>query len=429
MTGLSLPPVRAELGKTQLPELGGMLPVRQHFYGGVVDDIDAIIASGIKRLVPDDLQGKQIAITAGSRGITGIAEVLRSMVAVLERYGAQPFVVPAMGSHGGATGEGQVSVLAKIGITEKYLGAPIRSSMEVISLGSTEHGLEVFCDKLAYQSDGIIVCNRIKPHNVFKADYESGLVKMLVIGLGKHKGAIAAHYQGFDKFFEVLPAAAELSLAKTPVLGGIGLIENAYGQMAAVEVLAPDEFLGREPELLREAKRIMGRLLMDTIDILIIDEIGKDISGGGLDANVTGRSPWGLPGFTAPPIQRIIVRDLSMATNGNGIGIGLADLTTRRCVEKIDLPTTYTNALTAHSLLSPKIPVIVEDDREALTVALHTLRGGVPDSPRIVRITNTKDLEMIWMSECYREHIEQNQGLEVAGQLKPLGFDDSGTLI
>jgi hypothetical protein len=252
---------------------------------------------------------------------------------------------------------------------------------------------------------------------------------MLVIGLGKHKGAIAAHNQGFDRFHEILPAAAQLSLAKAPVLGGIGLIENAYGKLAAVEVLAPDDFLGREPGLLSEAKRIMGRLLMDEIDILIVDAIGKDISGGGLDANVTGRSPWGLPGFSAPPIQRIIVRDLTEATGGNGIGIGLADFTTRRCVEKIDLPTTYTNALTAHSLLSPKLPVIIENDREAIDVALRTLRGGIPALPKIVRVRNTKDLEMIWMSQSYRDHIEGNAGLEIVGQPEQFRFDDSGTLV
>ncbi len=334
-----------------------------------------------------------------------------------------------MGSHGGATAEGQVSVLDSLGITESSLGAPIRSSMDVVPLGTTGDGVDVFCDKLAYQADGIVVCNRIKVHPVFKADYESGIVKMLVIGLGKHKGAVAAHHHGFHRFAEIMPRAAALVLGRVPVLCGIGVIENAYGGLAAIEVLAPDAILSREPELLKEAKRIMGRLLMPEIDILIVDEIGKDISGGGLDANVTGRSAWGLPGFVAPPIQRIIVRDLSKATHGNAIGIGLADLTTRRCVEKIDLTITYTNALTAHSLLSPKIPVITENDREALHTALRILSGGVPAAPKIVRIVNTKDLETIWMSETYREVFEQNPSLEVTGSPRAIRFSEDGSLI
>ena len=426
---LSFPHVRIALDDQQTLGKLDMLPVRQCFQDAVIDAVDPILEAGIRRLAPGDLRGKKIAVTAGSRGIKGIGQTLRSIVRLLQQNGAEPFIVPAMGSHGGATDAGQVGVLEKLGQTEAYLGAPIRSSMDVVSLGTTSHGLKVFCDKLAYNSDGIIVCNRIKPHNVFKADYESGLVKMLVIGLGKHEGAIAAHNFGFDRFHELLPAAAELSLAKAPVLAGIGLVENAYGGLAGVHFLTPGEFLSKEPELLRESKRIMGRLLLDKIDILVVDEIGKDISGGGLDANVTGRSPWGLPGFTAPPIQRIIVRDLTQATNGNGIGIGLADFTTRRCAEKIDLDTTYTNALTAHSLLSPKIPVIVENDREALAMALRTLRGGVPESPRIVRIKNTKELESIWVSEGYREYIGENPDLEISGQPQPLAFDTAGMLI
>ncbi len=426
---LSLPPIGTIFGESALAELPLMYPVRQSFPDEEVADTTSALEDGLNRITGFSFKGKTIAVTAGSRGIKGIGDVLRQTVGLLRKRGAEVFVIPAMGSHGGGTPEGQKDVLTKLGLTEAFLDAPIHSSMDVVSLGTTTNGLEVFCDVHAYHADGIVICNRIKAHNVFKADYESGLIKMLVIGLGKHRGAIAAHNQGFDRFHEILPAAAELSLVKAPVIAGIGMIENAYGKMAALEVLKPEEFLDREPALLRRAKQIMGRLLMDEIDVLIIDEIGKDISGGGLDANVTGRSPLGLPGFSALPIDRIMVRDLSEATDGNATGIGMADFTTRHCVEKIDLVTTYTNSLTAQSLLSPKIPVIAENDKEALIYALHTLRGGLKQQPRIVRIKNTKDLEQIWMSQSYTDHIEQNSTLDILGDPIRLKFNDSGGLV
>lgn len=426
---LSFSSVKANLPDDQLPDLPDMFPVRQHFPSDKIEGLENILEKGFADLQETDLRGQRIAVTAGSRGIKGIADILRQTVAVLKARGADPFLIPAMGSHGGATGEGQTAVLERLGIDEATVGAPIHSSMAVVHLGRTEHGLDVYCDNSAYTADGIVVCNRIKVHPVFKSDYESGIVKMMVIGLGKHKGAVAAHQQGFDRFGEVMPAAARLCLTQAPILCGVGIVENAYGELASVEVLRPEDILAREAELLQQAKRIMGRLLMDEIDILIVDKIGKDISGGGLDANITGRSAWGLPGFTAPPIQRIIVRDLTESTHGNAIGIGLADFTTRHCAEKIDLSTTYTNAITAHSLLSPKIPVITECDRDALVAALRTLRGGVPAAPRIVRILNTKDLETVWMSDTYTDFLGQSSDIEIVGRAEPLRFNDSGDLI
>ncbi len=429
MIALTLPPTGTIFAESRRADLPLMYPVRQSFPNDQVADAAATLEDGLNRISGFSFNGKTIAVTAGSRGIKRLGEVLRQTVSLLRKRGAEVFVVPAMGSHGGATAEGQKEVLAKLGLTEAFLDAPIYSSMDVVSLGTTGNGLEVFCDVHAYHADGIVVCNRIKAHNVYKADYESGLIKMLVIGLGKHRGAIAAHNLGFDRFYEILPAAAELSLAEAPVIAGIGIIENAYGGMAALEVLKPEEFLDKEPALLRRAKQIMGRLLMDEIDVLIIDEIGKDISGGGLDANVTGRSPVGLPGFSALPIGRIVVRDLSDATGGNATGIGMADFTTRRCLEKIDLAATYTNTLTAQSLLSPKIPVIAENDEEALAYALHTIRGGLKEQPKIVRIKNTKELEQIWMSETYAAHIERNPVLDIVGDPLRLGFAESGELL
>ena len=410
------------------PHFPRMLPVRQSFPRGTVVDIESTVRSGFSGLGNNSLAGKRIAITAGSRGIKGLASILRATVMELKSRQAEPFIVPAMGSHGGATAEGQVKVLESLGITEALIGAPICSSMEVVALGTTKHDLEVFCDKLAYQADGVVVINRIKPHTTFKGDYESGIVKMLVIGLGKHRGAVEAHNLGFDRFHEILPAAAELVLAKTSVLCGISLIEDAYSDLAGVEVIPAHQIMRREIDLLEEAKRVMGRLLLDKVDILIVDEMGKDISGTGLDSNVTGRSSWGLPGFVAPPIQRIIVRDLTPATKGNATGIGLADFITRTCAEKIDQTITYTNAITSHALLSAKIPIVAENDQQALKAALVTLKHGTQSDPLIVRIKNTKELETIWLSETYQEFIEKNSNLEVIGAAKAVSFDRNGSL-
>ena len=425
---LKFPPLEPTLPESNSLNLPGMLPVRQFFPRDAEVDIATTVHAGFSHLQRDNLEGKSIAITAGSRGIKGLVKVLQAIVTELKARKAKPFIVPAMGSHGGATAEGQQRVLESIGISEAAIGAPIRSSMEVVPLGDTEHGLSVFCDKLASQADGIVLCNRIKAHTTFKGDYESGLAKMLVIGLGKHQGALEAHNLGFDRFHEILPAAAQLLLAKTSILCGIGLIENAYNELARVEVLPAERIMRRETELLKEAKRVMGRLLVDEIDLLVVDEIGKDISGTGLDSNVTGRSSWGLPGFEAPPIQRIIVRDLTPATKGNALGIGLADFTTRKCAEKIDPNSTYTNAITAHVMPSAKIPIVAENDEQAFKAALATLRHGITNTPLIVRIKNTKELETIWLSETYRGFIERNKNLEILGDPKAIGFSPDGSL-
>ena len=413
-------------GSFDLPE---MIPVKQRFTTDRVDDVEAALRDGIAGLGDLDLHGKKIAITAGSRGIKDIFAVLRTTVEALKARGAKPFLIPAMGSHGGATADGQLSVLKKIGITEDAVGAPIHASMDVVELGVTAHGLTVYCDKLAYEADGIVVCNRIKVHPVFKADYESGVAKMMVIGLGKHKGAVAAHQLGFDRFHEIIPEAAALTVAKAPILFGIGLVDNAFGKLASVSVMRPEEIVSREPELLRYAKEITGRLLMSAIDVLIVDFIGKDISGGGMDANVTGRSALGLPGFVAPPIQRIIIRDLTPATAGSAIGIGLADFTTRRCAEKIDLAVTYTNAMTALALQSPKIPLIAETDFDALGLALRACPGIDPAHARIVQIKNTKDLNEIWMSTAYKDEIDAHPDLDAMGPPRAFAFDADGTQI
>jgi lactate racemase-like protein len=422
----NIAPTIADGLQVDLPQ---MMPVRQLFANDHVPDIEEAVRQEMLRFSGLDLHQKKIAITAGSRGIKGMVEVLRAVASELGNLGAEPFLVPAMGSHGGGTAEGQIAVLEKLGITEATVGAPIRSSMDVVELGAIPGGTKVHCDKLAFESDGIVVCNRIKAHTAYKGENESGLVKMMVIGLGKHKGATAFHRLGFDHFHHAIPAAGDVFLANAPVLFGVGLVENAYGKAAAIEGIEPDRILERDRELLRHAKAIMGRLLVPDIDVLIVDEIGKDISGGGMDSNVTGRSTWGLPGFDAPPIQRISVRDLTKATAGSAMGLGMADFTTKRCAGKIDLAVTYTNALTALALLPPKIPMIVEDDRYALAFALRTVRTAGPGGARIVHIKNTKDLEDIWVSEAYLPDLSGRDDVLVRGDPQPIRFDQAGDLI
>ena len=407
-----------------------MVPVRQRFPQDRVEDVERAVLQQLEPFAELDLAGKEIAVTAGSRGIKGMAEVLRAIVIQLREWGAVPFLVPAMGSHGGATAEGQIAVLKKLGITEAETGAPIRSSMEVVDLGMTAQGAPIHCDKLAFQSGGIVVCNRIKAHTSFRSDQESGLVKMMLIGLGKHKGATDFHAIGFERFDAVLSEAGRLFLEKAPVLFGVGLVENAYGQVAAIEAAAPEDLIDRERECLRYAKTIMGRILVPEIDVLIVDEIGKDISGAGMDPNITGRSAYGLPGFDlASRIQRIIVRGLTKATAGSAMGIGTADFTTRRCVEQIDLAVTYTNAVTARIPAAPKIPMIAENDRSALVMALKTAR--IPSSPeaKIVQIRNTKDLEDIWVSEACLAGLAHSDSLPVRGKPQPFRFDEAGELL
>ncbi|MBL6929721.1 MAG: DUF2088 domain-containing protein [Rhodospirillales bacterium] len=409
-------------------DLPPMMPVRQGFPGEYVADIEAAVREQLARFSRLDLQGKQIAITAGSRGIKVMVEVLRAIVAELRTMGAEPFLVPAMGSHGSGTAPGQIAVLEKLGVTEAAIGAPVRSSMDVVELGTIENGTRVYCDKLAFQSDGIVVCNRIKAHTAFTGDYESGLVKMMVIGLGKHTGATALHQLGFDHFEHAIPAAGEVVLANAPILFGVGVVENAYGKMAAIEGIAPDRIMERERDLLVYSKAIMGRIQLDDIDVLIVDEIGKDVSGGGMDPNVTGRSALGLAIADTPSIQRIIVRDLTEATAGSSMGLGMADFTTKRCVEKINLAVTYTNALTALVLLPPKIPMICESDQAALAFALRTARIQHADGARIVRIKNTKDLEEIWVSEAYRTDLAGRDDMRVLEDAQPMRFDDAGNI-
>jgi len=407
-----------------------LLAVDQAFQCEVIDDIAASIEKELDKVPASAIIGKTIAITVGSRGIDGLVEIINTLVAQLKKRGGYPFIVPSMGSHGGATAAGQIKVLAGYGITEASTGAKIKASMDVVEVGQLEDGTPLFIDRIASEADAIIIANKIKPHADFKANYESGLVKMLCIGLGKHKGAVTLHRHGFDRFHEVLPKAADVLIERLPILFGLAILENAFDKLMVLEVILPESILTREKELLEVAKASIGRLLFSQIDLLIVDEIGKNISGEGMDPNVTGRPGSGLPGFSdAPNIQKIVVLDVTAESHGNGVGIGLADLSTRRVLEKLDLGAIYTNAITATILNPAKLPVIMNNDREAIAVALKTCNRMSPQTARIVRIKNTLELHRIWVSPALLEEVNQHGKMSAVGVEKNFVFDATGRLL
>jgi hypothetical protein len=409
-----------------------MVPIRQKFPGPEIKDIGA----EIKRLFSQDgrmkkiKKGSRIAVTAGSRGIHSIDRIIHALVRELQALGAQPFIVPAMGSHGGATAEGQRKVLAEYQITEETMGVPVQSSMEVEKIGQLGNGVPVYLDKIALSSDGIVVVNRVKPHTAFKADYESGLLKMLAIGLGKHKGATAFHTCGMDMFGDLLPQLGKVVLDNAPVLFGLGIIENAYDHPARFEIVWKEDMIRREKDLLAEAKGLMPRLLLDNLHLLIVQEIGKEISGSGMDPNITGRSA--SPHFHKPDAlktEKIVVLSLTPASKGNACGIGTADITTKRFVDSINSDYTYVNAITSGILATARIPITMPSDREAIQLALKTCYRVQHPETRIVWIKNTLSLEKLFASEPLLPEIRRNSQIEILGELRPMPFDEKGSLV
>lgn len=425
---------RIKLGMSEPIPLPRMVPVRQKFESKRIrpDEIDGIVAAQFERPEIDAKikPGMRIAVGVGSRGIENIARIVRATVHELKKRGAVPFLVPAMGSHGGATAEGQIKVLAEYGVTEEYVGATIRSSMETVHLGDVPDGVEVHFDKTAYEkADGILVVARIKPHTDFKASIESGILKMLGIGLGKHKGASCLHKFGFDRFGTLLPAVGRFIMERVPILGGVAILEDAYHSTAAIEIVPREQLPAREEELLTEAKRLMPRFWLDEIDVLIVDQIGKNISGSGMDPNVIGRSGTNRSFGDGPAVSRILVRGLTPETKGSAVGIGLAEFTTKRVVEQIDFAPMYTNVITAMEVSGGKLPVILENDREAVTVAIYTTSKKDYADAKVVRIRHTLAMEEILMSENLLPQIEAHPMMEAIGEPQEWRFDADGYLL
>jgi hypothetical protein len=375
--------------------------------------------------------GDRVAITAGSRGIADIAEILGAIVEFIKSLEADPFLFPAMGSHGGATAEGQVAMLAQLGVTEASVNAPIVSSMETEEIGLTEDNVPVFMDKNALAADHIVVVNRIKSHTKFKAPIESGLMKMMAIGMGKLKGAELYHKAAVPyTFFKIITDAARVVLAKAPVICAVGILENAYGQTAIIKASKPAEIENKEQDLLRLSKKMMAKLPFNDIDLLIIDEMGKDISGVGIDPNITGRNRDLLGVFPHPAqVKRLFVCDLTDKSKGNATGIGLADVTTKRLVDKIDYAATYKNCITGISPEKAAVPMHFGNDRDAIEVALGCV-GLVPTAKsKIVRIKNTLRLDILEVSEAYAETLQQRPDLEIMVGPYPMAFNGENNLV
>ncbi|MDA3630570.1 lactate racemase domain-containing protein [Saccharopolyspora sp. WRP15-2] len=410
-------------------ELPRMIPIEQRFAATAVEDLEGTIRSQVtEHDSTNPVSGKRIAITAGSRGIAQLDRIVATLVDALVSCGAKPFVVPAMGSHGGGTADGQRQVLAEYGITEESIGAPIVSSMETVVVTELPDGTPVHFDAEAARADGVVVLGRVKPHTDFRGTHESGLAKMIAIGLGKHRGAAALHRHGFEAFHSLIPAVAEAALQVVPIEFGMAVVENAYERVARLELVQPGELLEREAELLVAAKQLMPKLLMSDIDVLVVDEIGKDISGAGMDPNITGRSPVSPEQFRAVPIKRVVVLGLTEHTNGNACGLGLADVTTQRCVDQIEFGSFYTNSLTSGVPDGARIPMALADDRDAITAALHMSRGPHDRPAKVVRIRNTLSMPHVEVSEAYAQEVADHPDLTALGEPHDWDFDTTGTL-
>jgi hypothetical protein len=356
--------------------------------------------------------------------------ILATTIEWLKKQGAVPFIVPAMGSHGGATAAGQAQMLAELGITEFRVGAPVVSSAEVIEIGSLGPSIPVFVDKQAYEAEGIVVINRVKPHTQFRSDIESGLLKMLAIGLGKERSASTIHAHGISGLKELIPKAARLILSMGKVVAGLAIVENAYGRTAEIRALSPSEMEAEEKKLLSKAKELMPTLPVERLDLLILDEIGKDVSGPGMDSSVTGRiMAHGIPDPTTPDIQLVAALDLTAASAGNAVGIGLADLTTARLVSKIDIKATYINSILGGFPEQGKIPMFFNTDRELLEAAAQLLGATPIDEARIIRAKNTLVLNELLVSESLLDELRPLKQVEIQSHPEDIRFDSNGLLL
>ncbi len=410
-----------------------MVRIKQHFNTSPVKDIPARVRAELARIQPEKIiaRGNTVAITAGSRGIANLAVVLGEIVRELKKIGAKPFIIPAMGSHGGATPEGQKKILEHYGVTQKSMGVPIKSSLSVVQIGSTPDGIPVYLDRNASKADHIVVVNRVKPHTDFKGKFESGLMKIMAIGLGKQKGADLYHNaivrQGH---YPVFLAVAREILQRCPIAFGVALVENQRDETQIIRAIPAAEIEATEYQLLRKAKRLFPRIPVDPIDLLIVDQMGKEISGTGMDQNVIGRSviPYHRP-WTQTDIMRIFVRDLTADSEGNATAIGNADFTTKRLVDKIDRQATYMNAVTSSCPEAVRIPPYYDSDREVIDTALKTIGLVEPQNARIVHILDTLRLEEMYVSVAMLAEVEKRKDISVIGSPGPMKFDAKGNLV
>ena len=393
-----------------------------------ITDIDAAVAEQVRqahiagRIKP----GERIAIGVGSRGVAKLPEMTAALVHQLKTLGAEPFVVPAMGSHGGATAEGQLDVLTHLGVTQERIGCPILSDMTTVEVGQTEDGISVKLDKNALDADGIVFIARVKPHTAFRGTYESGLAKMVAIGLGKQSGAAACHAAGFGDMARRVPALARVALEKASIRFGIATLENAHDEPFKIVAVPAERILRDEPALLAEAKEMMPQLPFDQLDVLVIDQIGKNVSGDGADPNITGRYPTEFASG-GPAVNKQVVLDLTDETDGNANGIGTAHFTTVRALRKMSLGQTYPNGLTSTVVGPVGIPMTLPNDRLALAAALLTC-NAVGRDPRLLRIASTLRLDEFVVSESLLDDVQRDARLTVVSGPDDPPFDAEGNL-
>ena len=413
-----------------------MFRVRQHFERPQVkvDAIPAEVDSQLKQLqLEKRIQpGQSVAISVGSRGIANIAIITKAIVDHLKGLQAQPFVVPAMGSHGGGIAEAQRKIIEGYGVTEEFIGCPIKASMETVIVCQTDEGFPVHFDRHAFAADHVVVAGRIKPHTGFAGDIESGLMKMMLIGLGKHAGAKIYHRAIIDySFGQIVRSVGKHVLEKCKVVAGVGIIENGYDETAKIAAVAPEEMEEREKELLVQAKQWMPRLPFQDVDFLIVDEFGKNISGAGMDSNVIGRKYYDNKAADDeyPKVKRIMVRSLTPETHGNAAGIGVAEFCSKKVMDEIDLNITRINCLTGGSPGGAKLPISFDTEREIVDSALAIIGLAEPPDARVLWIKNTLKVSEVECSEIFLDEARQRDDLEILTDLRPMAFDSHHNLI
>ena len=409
-----------------MASLPRMVHVRQRFATEQIEDLQGAIHAELTRVGLEKVvrPGMEVAITAGSRGISRIPEIIRTVADAVKAAGAAPFIVPAMGSHGGAVAEGQASVLRDYGITEESTGAPVRATMEVANLGTTANGATVFFDQNAYNADAVIVVARVKPHTSFRGPVESGLCKMIAVGLGKQKGAEQMHAHDLA---ETIPQSAAIAVEKSNIVLGLGVVENGYDQPHTVRAALAEDIYETDRELQTLSKTLLPRVPFDELDLLIVDVMGKNISGAGMDPNIIGLNR-GMTMDRHPNYKRVLVRDLTPESHGNAVGIGHADFVTKRLADKINHYDLYMNALTANNPSVAKIPITLETDKIAIETAFKSACTDVA-APRVVRIFSTLHLEYLLFSEALIPAAEENPALEILDVPYAWDFDARGNLL
>lgn len=408
--------------------LPNVYKVKQKFEKEKIDNVRGNLIKKLNAKSWGIKKNQRIAITAGSRGISHYELLLKTIVDFVKSKGAIPFIVPAMGSHGGASAYGQEKMLKNLGIDKETMGCEIISSMEVVNIGYAHDNLPVYIDKNAYRADGIIIFNRVKMHTSFRGKYESGLIKMLSIGLGKRKGADAIHAERFEHMADNILACAKVSLEKLNIIGGVCTIENGYDEVADIFVLDKNEILQKEPQILQKSKSLMPRIYLDDIDVLIVKEIGKNISGTGMDTNIIGRFHT-KAASGGPNITKVGILDLSNESLGNANGVGLADFATKKLYNKINFDYTYLNALTSTEPNSIKLPMILDNDELVIKACAKTC--GILDEKniKVVIIENTKNLNELYMSKVAYDSVVEKNKVEIISNEKEISFDEEGNLI